>query len=71
MLVNYHDIIRLMASLHSEYLTLRHWIFEPYELIIIVLDSDQSIEFKLFLEYKYRICAQYMRLNKSIFCTPY
>ena len=41
------------------------WIFDPYELIIIALESDQSTEFKLFLEYKYGVWAQCLRLNKS------
>lgn len=68
--MNYHDLIRLLAIIAIRILQVEAlWIFDLYELIIIALESDQSIE--LFLEFKYRVYAQYMRLNKSVFCIPY
>lgn len=56
MLVNFHDLIRLMSKLPFTNSRLRHSGYSTCEQIMIALGSGQSTEFKLLLEYKRRMC---------------
>lgn len=71
MLVNFRDLTRSMTQLPFAYSKLRYSGYSTCEQIMIALESGKCIEFKLFLEYEYRMCVQCTRLSKSIFCVPY